>query len=117
MRNRPNPFWFVVVIAVGFLVYGGSNWLRVEEPTEAELQRNVEANYQVDIARMRASAPDGQMDLSEEWKQKHRQAIRDEFLAATTHEKEVARSWFVVGLALLIFSLGRILAQPLFNKN
>lgn len=116
--KRPNPYWFIVVIALGFCSYGAYTWLGVDEPDAAELERSVEVNYQVDIARMRATATDGQLDLSDEWEQKHRQAIRDELLSSTQHEKGLARSWFVIGLALLIFSLGRILAQPLFgNKN
>lgn len=112
-----NPFWIIVIIALGFCGYGAYQWVQVEMPTDPQLKLNVEANYQADIARMRASAPDGQLDLSDDWESKHKQAIREEFITAAQHEKDLARSWFVIGLALFVFSLGRILAQPLFNKD
>ncbi len=116
MPKKPtNPFWIIVVIAVGFCVYGGYNWLQVEQPSEQQLKLDVEANYQVDIARMQAQEADGKLDISPEWEAKHRRAIREEFQASTQHEKGLARSWFVIGLALLVFSVGRILAQPLFG--
>lgn len=117
LRRNINPFWFVVVIALGFCSYGAMNWLKVEEPSEQQLKVDVEANYQLDIARMRAQERDGKLDISDEWEAKHRQAVRNEILGIVETEKKWARSWFVVGLALLIFSLGRILAQPLFSKK
>lgn len=112
--KKTNPFWFIVAVGLGFCIYGAYNWVQVEEPTAEELQRSVDINYQADIARMRASSEDGQLNLNNDWEQKHRKAIRDELTGAVQHEKDLARSWFVVGIALLIFSLGRILAAPLF---
>ena len=116
-RKKPNVYWFIVVIALGFCAYGASNWWQVEVPSGKVLEASIEANYQVDMARMRAQQRDGKLNLSDDWEQKHKQAIRAELLAESQQEKDMARSWFFVGLALLVFSLGRIVAQPLFGNN
>lgn len=115
--KRPNILWLIVLIALGFCAYGAYSWLKVEAPTPKMLAFSVEANYQADVARMKANSPDGKLDRSQDWVDKHHKAIRDEILAMVKYEKDKARSWFIVGVALLIFSLGRIYARPLFRKT
>lgn len=114
--KRPNPLWLIVVIALGFCAYGAYTWLQVETPSPKMLAFSVEANTQADIARMKANSPDGKLDIDPAWRDKHKKAVRQEILEMVQHQKDMARSWFVVGIALLVFSLGRIFAQPLFEK-
>lgn len=114
--KKPNPLWLIVVVALGFCSYGAYSWLKVETPSPKMLAFSVEANYQADVVRMKAQSPDGKLDRNQDWKDKHHKAIRQEILDMVEHEKDKARSWFVVGLALLVFSLGRIFAQPIFEK-
>lgn len=105
----------LLAVGLGLCTWGGYQWYQVETPTEEELRLSVEANFYADLARMQAQQPGRELDLSEEWKTKHRQAIREEIQAMVEHEKATARSWFLAGLAVLIFSLGRMFAAPLFR--
>lgn len=108
-----------LLVAVGIVLcgYGGYQWYQVDEPTAEEMRLSVEANYYADLARMQARQPGVELDLTQEWKDKHRQAIREEIEAMVEHERETARSWFLVGIAVLIFSLGRMFAAPLFGHR
>jgi hypothetical protein len=108
--TRSNPFWLVAVIGFGVLGYGLFQWFSVDELSESELQASVEANYQVDVTRMRARSPDGSVGLGAEWERKHKQAIREELQGQTRQEKDFAQSWIIAGMGILIFSLGRIFA-------
>lgn len=109
----------LLTVAIGLCGYGGYQWYQVDMPDEESLRLSVEANLEADLARMRAQAEQrgAPLELSQEWKDKHRRAIRQEIETMVEREREKARSWFLAGLALLIFSLGRMFAQPLLRRG
>lgn len=109
--------WLIVAIGVGLIGYGGYNWFTVTELPPEQMKRSVELNYQADIERMRAQSEDGELNVTESWKQKHREAIREELQGSTEKERDTARSWMMAGIAALIFSLGRIFIVPLFRQD
>lgn len=105
----------LVLVGLGLCAWGGYQWTQVEEPTERELALAVEANFYADLTRMQAQRPGEAMTLDEEWREKHREAVRQEILAMVERRRDTARSWFLAGIAVLIFSLGRMFAAPLFG--
>lgn len=109
--------WLIAAIGVGLIIYGGYQWYNLDELNPEQMKSSVELNYRMDIERMRAQAEDGELNLSEDWKDKHREAIREELEANMEKERETARSWMLAGLAALIFSLGRIFIVPLFRQD
>jgi len=117
VQPRFRLLWAVVATALALCGYGGYKWSQIDVPDEQELQASIELNLQLDKARMRSNHPEGELDLPPEWEDKHRKAIREELLAQVEHEKDVAQSWMIGGIALLIFGLGRLYAAPLFNRH
>lgn len=109
--------WLIVAIGFGLIGYGAYQWFHRTQLSDKQLAGSVELNYQMDIARMRRQDDDGKLNISEEWKRKHRAAIREQIQARLQKERDTAQSWMIAGLAALIFSLGRIFLIPLARSE
>lgn len=109
--------WVIAAVGVGLIGYGAQLWLNRTQLSPQQMAGSVELNYQLDIATMRAHSEDGKLNLSDAWKQKHREAIHQELKAQLQKERDTAQSWMLAGLAALIFSMGRIFLVPMFQRR
>lgn len=127
-QNDPlGIFRGLTAVALVLCGYGAYLYLNAPEVDPARydigedtLERSVELNYQLDLQRMESTDGQSMDELPPDWESKHKQAIRKEILAMAAKEKREAeeaekrgRSYFFLGLALLVFAGGRIFAKRL----
>lgn len=108
MRNLR---WLLIVVATAVMVYGGYQWSAAQPLSRSEMRLAVDQAYRADVTQTaQAKNPNWVPDSS--WENNHRKAAREKITKQTQHQAEVGKSWFLVGVALLILIVGNLFLVP-----
>jgi hypothetical protein len=106
-----------LVIGLGLCGYGYYERSRLHVPNDAELEQAVDAQYRNEIASLQRQAGEMPVELSPEWQEKFRTAIRSERLAPVEKAKKRVQSLFGAGLILLVLAAGMFVYQRQVEKQ
>ncbi len=133
-----------VFTAIGFIVaaYGGYLWLQIEPLDDNTIEQRVELSFQQEMHRMQVAqaqrlarvkdqlpnmSPEEQalvlyqasepMNLSDEQKARHRQAIRRDITEHYAYRRKKASSLIFLGMALLFMTLTPKLVQRFMDSR
>lgn len=107
--------WLIAALGLGLVIYGGARWAAYEPLGEDGIQLATELVYQAQLAQVRAQEGED-FQPSAEWERRRRAALRPMVEAAAAKQVEYGSSWLLVGVAVLIFSIGRMFRAPLRRR-
>lgn len=114
-RKASWRIWLVVGLSLcGYSYY---EWSKLVIPTDAELEQIVDARYQSEIARLQQHAGEAPVEITAEWRNKFKTAIRNEQMAPIDKARKRIESTTGLGLILLVLSGGMFVATYLSEKQ
>jgi hypothetical protein len=107
--------WLVVGLALcGYSYY---EWTKLHVPTEDELAQIVDTRYQEEIARLQQHAGEMPVEVTAEWQDKFKTAIRNEQMAPVEKARKRIHSTTGIGLLVLVMASGMFVATYLSEKQ
>jgi uncharacterized protein HemX len=106
LSARQGSWRIWLVIGLGLCLYGYYEQSRLHIPSDTELAAAIETQYRSEIARLQEQAGDAPIDLTPEWQDKFRTAIRNERLAPIEKARQRIESLIGVGLILVVLAAG-----------
>jgi hypothetical protein len=110
--------WRIWLVA-GLGLCGYSQYLRMElvEPTESQLEQQVEARFAEEYARLGEKTEDPAFQMSPEWQQKYRAAIRAELTRPMEQERKRINSSLGFGLLLTVIASGMFVSSRMLTAR
>lgn len=102
-----------LALGLGLSGYGYYEWSSLSTPTSEQLEQMVEAQYRFEIDRLQQQAGEQPIELSREWQQKYRTAIRSELMAPGARARKRAQSILTAGMLMLVVAAGMFVHQRL----
>jgi hypothetical protein len=105
-----------LALGLGLCGYGYYEWNRLLVPAPETLERIVEAQYRFEVARLQQQAGAQPIELSSEWQEKYRTAIRNEHLAPILQAKKRIHSIFAAGMIMLVMAASMFVYQRMAGQ-
>jgi hypothetical protein len=111
LASRQGAWRIWLIIGLGLCLYGYYEWNKLHVPGEAELAEAVEIQYRKEVSRLQEQAGELPVNLSPEWQDKYRTAIRNEHLAPVEKARKRIQSVVGIGLIVLVLAGGMFVSQ------
>jgi len=115
--SRGGSWRIWLIIGLGLCLYGYYENSKLREPSAEALELAVEMQYRVEIARLQQAAGDQPLELTTEWQNKYRTAIRNEQLAPLLRARKRVHSVVGAGLLLLVLAASMFLYTRMAADN
>lgn len=115
--SRRSSWRIWLIMGLGLCLYGYYEWSQLQTPSEEALEQAVETQYRAEIARLQQQAGDTPVEISAEWQDKFRTAIRIERMAPIEKTKKRIQSTVGIGLLLLVMAAGMFVLTYLSEKQ
>ncbi len=115
--SRQGSWRIWLVIGLGLCLYGYYEWNQLRIPSEEAMEQAIETQYQAEIARLQQQAGDTPVEISAEWQDKFRTAIRHERMAPIEKTKKRVQSTVGLGLLLVVMAGGMFVLSYLSAKQ
>ncbi len=115
--SRKNSWRIWLVVGLALCGYSYYEWSQLHVPTDAELAQIVDTRYQAEIARLQQHAGETPVEITPEWQDKFKTAIRNEQLAPVHKTQKRIQSTVGLGLILLVLATGMFVSSYQSEKQ
>lgn len=106
-QNLPLALFLCGAVIAGYSWYQRT---QIPQPTKAEIDNYVEAQYIIEYERMQNRA-DRPFEMPDDWEAKHKQALREQATRPYDERRHVVERNLGIGLIMLVLGTGGLVAR------